>query len=181
MQGVYLVRRKNCYSCWQQSNGISRGQKVGVGNLGDRQTVKWTGGRGREKKEEVEERQDADSALTTKVLSELPRYLTEAPKHERITRNSCSFGSSSQKPGSLCGSGAPLHCLSTSPGRALCHSPTSHSVTLPVPATSPILIPVDAVQKRLNSSYCYYKSMINSSDWRFLVPLTFGLRIVKEK
>lgn len=72
LQGVYLLGKKNCYSCWQQSNGVIRGQKVGVGNLGDRQTIKLTGGKGREKEEEAEERQDAGSALTTKELSEVP-------------------------------------------------------------------------------------------------------------
>lgn len=42
---VYLVRRNNCECCWQQSNGVSRGQKFGVGNRGDRQTTKGTGER----------------------------------------------------------------------------------------------------------------------------------------
>lgn len=83
LQGAYLVERKNCYSCWQQSNGVSRGQKDGVGHLGDIQTIKWTGGRGSKKEEEAEERQDVSSALTTKELSELPHYITEeAPKHD---------------------------------------------------------------------------------------------------
>lgn len=130
LQGAYLVERKNCYSCWQQSNGVSRGQKDGVGHLGDIQTIKWTGGRGSKKEEEAEERQDVSSALTTKELSELPHYITEeAPKHDRITRNNYSFGSSSQEPGSLCGPGPSLHCLFTSPGRALRHRPTSHCHT----------------------------------------------------
>lgn len=47
----------------QQSNAVSRGQKVGVGNLGDGQIIKLTGRRGREKEEEIEERQDAGSTL----------------------------------------------------------------------------------------------------------------------
>lgn len=40
--------------------------------MGDRQTIKLTGGKGREKEEEAEERQDAGSALTSKELSEVP-------------------------------------------------------------------------------------------------------------
>lgn len=65
---------------------MSRGQNVGVGNLGDRQTIKGAGGRGRG------ERQHAGSTQTTRGLSELPHYITEeAPKHDIITTNSCSL------------------------------------------------------------------------------------------
>lgn len=54
LQGESLTVKSNCESCWQQSNGVSKGQKVGVGNLGDWQTIEGAAGRRREEKEEGE-------------------------------------------------------------------------------------------------------------------------------
>lgn len=156
---AYLVRRNNCKCCWQQSNDVSRGQKLGVGNHGDRQTTKGTGERQEEdwRRGQAGCRQPPEGSQSCGITSHCDDW---CPVMTQSQQTAAVWLSTPRSPG-LSLVLVLLHAVCLIPPAQPFFRP--HSLcSPPVPNHQPHPDPRSCRTERTKPSYCFYKSMINA-------------------